>query len=276
MDCSVLLIGGSQSREFAAVRESLRGRRVADCPEIAAAIGMLAAGQQEPELIILLQAWPSEFDPAALEELRRRAPLARVVNILGSWCEGETRSGTPLAGTTRLYWHQWQAHCALDEIQMAAGVCPSWGLPVTATEEDRLLWAAEHPAPVFLDKGKELPIVGILSNQQATWEWLASACEQLGCRAIWLRPDQVHERLSVILWGYAGDPSEESQLSAVLASQSDRPPVLALVTFPRAGDLQDLSRLGVTALIGKPVRLDELRWHLQSLQGGVERTAPGW
>jgi AmiR/NasT family two-component response regulator len=151
-----------------------------------------------------------------------------------------------------------------------------WGLPVTATEEDRLLWAAEHPGPA-LDNGAQQPlVVGVLAAQRAMWELLAAACEQLGWRAVWLRPDCGNERPAVILWDHRGDRSEESQLASILAAQSDRPPVLALVTFPRAGDLQRLSRLGVTMLIGKPFRLDELGRQLQSVPGSVERAASRW
>jgi len=187
MDHLVLLIGDWQLPEFASVHESLVGRRVLRLRNMPAAMGLLAGGEPEPDLVILLQSWPGEFDPAEFQALRRLAPLARVLNVLGSWCEGETRSGAPLPGTTRIYWHQWPARHALDELRITAGACPLWGLPDTATEEDRLLWAAEHPDSFLFENGRGTGVVGILTRQRSMWEWLAAACQQFGYQATWLQ-----------------------------------------------------------------------------------------
>lgn len=267
MDYSVLLIGDSQLPEFASVCESLRGRNTIAGRDISAAISVRASGWQEPDLVILLQSWPGEFEPEGYQELRRLAPLARVMTVLGSWCEGETRSGSPLPGTTRLYWHEWPARNALDELQIAAGACPFWGLPVTATEEDRLLWAAEHPDCSSFDNSPGQGAVGILTSQHAMWEWLADACREFGYRSNWLRPDCGDNAgdLSAILWDRYGDPAEELQLARILGAKTKYLPVLALTTFPRAEDQERLGQLGVTALIGKPVRLDELQWRLSAI-----------
>ena len=66
----------------------------------------LAEGLPAPHGIVLAQAYPGQFSPVAIDRLRNLAPLARLIAILGSWCEGEPRSGHPLPGVIRIYWHQ--------------------------------------------------------------------------------------------------------------------------------------------------------------------------
>ena len=66
------------------------------------------------DVIVVAQAYPGQFSGEALDRLARLAPLARVVVLLGSWCEGEVRSGRPWPGAIRVYWHQWPARCAQE------------------------------------------------------------------------------------------------------------------------------------------------------------------
>ena len=270
MDYSVLLIGDPQSPELATIRQSLRNQQCRAVADLAAAIGLLAGKPWWPDLVILLQNWPGEFDAAEFQSLRSLAPLARVINVLGSWCEGETRSGIPLPGTVRIYWHQWAARDDLDRQQLAEGHCPSWSLPVTATEEDRLQWLAEHDDRFVPGMSGGLQTVGVLTAERPMWEWLAETCRGYGYTAAWLRPPLdgvISGEMAAILWDRSGDRSEEAWLSAALAGRSRPLPVVALATFPRFDELQRLKPLGVTAVIGKPVQLDELHWHLQTQKG---------
>ena len=97
-----------------------------------------------PDLMILLVAHPGEFSAAAVEEWRHRAPLARVVALLGAWCEGEARSGHPWPAIPRIYWHQWVNWFAREMSALEAGICGTLSLPITATDEERLL----HPVEI--------------------------------------------------------------------------------------------------------------------------------
>src|SRR5262245_46214259 len=63
--------------------------------------------QSDPDLILLVASRPGRFSAAEVEALHRRAPLARLVALLGTWCEGEVRSGHPWPGVNRIYAHQW-------------------------------------------------------------------------------------------------------------------------------------------------------------------------
>jgi hypothetical protein len=61
-----------------------------------------------PELIVMAQSRPGTVQSEDVERLRRRAPLAGVVSLAGSWCEGETRTGRPLPSAVRLYWYEFE------------------------------------------------------------------------------------------------------------------------------------------------------------------------
>ena len=97
---SVLLVGDAERAEFAAIFQWLREHgETTVAPDFAAAMQELEARDGDPELIVLAQSWPGQFSPKQIERLRRLAPLARVDELLGSWCEGETRTGRPPGGT---------------------------------------------------------------------------------------------------------------------------------------------------------------------------------
>ena len=81
-----------------------------------------------------------------VEQLRRRVPLAGMVSLLGSWCEGETRTGRPVKGVLRTYWYDfpnwWRRQLALR----AAGRCPDWARPATGDWHELSAGAIERGA----------------------------------------------------------------------------------------------------------------------------------
>jgi hypothetical protein len=137
---SILLVGDITRDEFAGIRATLdRWAAVSVVGDVEAAAAALAEGDIVPDAIVVAQSFPGQFSHTAIDRLRRLAPLARILGLMGSWCEGEMRSGSPWPSTARIYWHQWPAHADRQFHQMAAGQACSWTLPPTATEEERLL-----------------------------------------------------------------------------------------------------------------------------------------
>ena len=51
-----------------------------------------------PDLIAIAQSRRGQFSQTEINQLRRRFPLVPIVVVVGSWCEGETRSGTTPVG----------------------------------------------------------------------------------------------------------------------------------------------------------------------------------
>src|SRR5947209_2646857 len=110
-DIAVGVIGDATRREFAGVVASLGTPLV---PVFASSIEELLAGRvavdehatsvaAPPEVAVLLESRAGEFSQAAVERLRGAFPLIRLIVVLGSWGEGETRSGSPVPGAWRRY-----------------------------------------------------------------------------------------------------------------------------------------------------------------------------
>src|SRR5689334_21081356 len=69
----------------------------------------VAAEAGQVELVVVAQSRPGAVPFGEVERVMRAAPLAGVVALLGSWCEGEARTGRPWRGVQRLYWYEFPA-----------------------------------------------------------------------------------------------------------------------------------------------------------------------
>jgi alkylhydroperoxidase family enzyme len=215
----------------------------------------------------LLQAYPGQFPVEQVERLRRAVPLARLVGLAGSWCEGEMRSGSPLPAAVRLYWHQ--AAPRFDrELRRLREACGGvWSLPLTATEEERLLADAEQPM-------EHRPgLIAIHTDRFEMEDWLSAACRRRGGSTVWLRPPRPArvEGAAAAIYDAPecgeGHLDELSHLAATLGRlPSGRPvPILALLGFPRTHHRRRALAAGATAVLSKPANLDDLDWHLDRL-----------
>ncbi len=226
-EIQILVVGDIHRTEF---RESAACLKRSGVVEIAADVetarAALAQGRTAPEVIVVAQSFPGQFSHEAIDRLRRAAPLARILGLMGSWCEGEMRSGRPWPATARLYWHQWPARCRRQFRCLAVGKRCSFALPATATEEERLLADAVSPLHSGERQGVRAETSGrwsvvsgqddtsnlksqinksIISNPQSlipnpfgglavvrcrsfeTWDWLSAACRRRGLAAVWQR-----------------------------------------------------------------------------------------
>ena len=255
---AVLLIGDTHRAEFLDARRVLADlAELTEAADPAAAAAILQSAPLEPEVIVLAQAYPGQFSQAQVDQLRRLAPLARMVALLGTWCEGESRSGRPWPGVVRVYWHQWPSRSALELARIAHGQSSAWSLPPTATEEERLLSTAEAPLPA----GEGL--IAIHARQTPMADWLAAACRQAGystlrlCGPNW--PQFAGARAGIFDATDLG-PSEAADLSRLVA-QLHPAPVLVLLDFPRPRVLPH----GAAAILSKPLLLEDLLWHLETV-----------
>ena len=228
-------------------------------PDAEAAAELLADGDFTPDVIVIAQAYPGQFSHAAIDQLRRLAPLARVLGLMGSWCEGEMRSGQPWPAAIRVYWHQWPARCGQELGRLAQGECPAWGLPVTASEEERLLAEADAPWP------PRQGLVAIHARSFDVADMLAAACRGCGYATVWLRPPRPARVAGVAAALFDGSDlrgPEGDQLQQLAAAL--RPaPVVALLDFPRVEDRDRAVSLGAAAVLSKPLHLGDLLWHLR-------------
>jgi hypothetical protein len=212
----------------------------AEAVELIRATASLGPGL--PEVVVVAQSRPGAVGRQEWMRLRRIAPLAGFVSLLGSWCEGETRTGRPAAGVERLYWYEfpiwWRRQLALR----AAGCCPEWA----RRDEDRML----RTGHVLLNQR-----VAIAAERWDTAAAIGDAVGEAGAKAVWVSgecapPDGV----TAGIWdgGQLGD-SELTRLTAFCSQLAGRnAPAIALLDFPRRDRCEAAQRAGAAVVLGKP------------------------
>ena len=93
---------------------------------------------QKFDLIVIAQSRRDQFSSAEVEKIQTTFSNTPIVSLLGSWCEGETRSGTPYPGLIRVYWHQWQGRYQKFVSQLADANLTDWHAPATSSIADRI------------------------------------------------------------------------------------------------------------------------------------------
>ena len=230
--------------------------RVTGVAGVESATAALLDGRLAPHAIVLAQSYPGQFAAAAIERLRAAAPLARVIALLGSWCEGEPRSGRPLCGVVRVYWHE-AAVRFRRELPCWFELDSVWSLPITATDEERLL--ASTAEQLLHGAG----LVAICSRRPEMAELLTDTCHRAGYASAWLhprRPCRVQGAAAAI---FDGDSLDADAMDELKRFGGHVPPaaLLVLLGAPRIQDVRAVCSLGGTVL-AKPFRVDELLWAL--------------
>ena len=263
-DISILVVGPTQRDEFREAAAMLRGLgRVVEAGDVATAAVAITDEQIAPDIIVVAQSYPGQFSPEAIDGLRRLAPVARLLGLLGSWCEGEMRTGDPWPAAIRVYWHQWLPRVDHELRTLRSGDCPGWGLPLTAGEDERLL-AVDHPPP----SGHRGP-VAICTWRYEMHDWLAEACRRAGHSTLWLRPGEpihVDGAAAAIFDAGECEPPEVWQLQHLVTGLANVP-VLVLLDFPRIEDLRRARAAGAAAVLSKPLLLEDFYWELDRAVG---------
>ena len=254
-ELSVLLVGmpddDGLADRAAAVAESARVERVADLP---AAEILLADTDTAIDLIVLAESRPGQFSAASIDRARRLAPLARVWRILGSWCEGEQRSSRPPAGCASSYWHQWRERAQREFTRARKGRCPAWGLPLTATVDERALAAMEAT------REKRSGTIAIRARRPEAAAALADACRAEGYEThVVLDGEPIVVRgATALVWDTTVQGARDAGRVEQLRRATDGAPIIALLGFPRPDDVCRALEAGVAAVISKPFLLGDL------------------
>ena len=215
-----------------------------------------------PELVVVAESRGGQFSHAALAALRRQAPLVRVWRLLGSWCEGEARSGRPPAATVSTYWHLWRARLGREIETVRRGRLPSWALPLTATGDERIL--AQSDESIGLNRGGTIAICASSAPAAAA---LDDLCRAVGYQTLLISDDgRFHiAGVSAVLWDTTDRRLNDAAYVEELVGRATGAPVLAIVGFPRADDVELACRSGIAAVISKPFLAGDLLWHLDRI-----------
>jgi hypothetical protein len=265
-ELSILLLGQTNRTEFEQARIVLNSLgAVCEFCDVAAAATALAEAEIAPDVIVIAQAFPGQFSHQAIERMRRLAPLARMVGLMGSWCEGEMRTGTPWPGVVRTYWHQWSTRCSRELRRLANERNCSWALPPTATDEERLQATIGESWP----RREGLVVLRARSHEAASW--LSAACGSRGFATVWQRTSG-NARIEGATAGIVdvGDLCEEECKELRDLAASLRPaPVIAILAFPRAEDRRRALSAGAASVLSKPLAIDDLFWELDNVAGAL-------
>lgn len=252
---TVLAVCDSNRPEFAQVCNPLVNTcRLTLAPTIEAACDQLRCATECPDLIVIGQPRPGEFNQTAIEALRSLAPLARIVSIFGSWCEGETRTGKPWLGVSRVAWHEWP-HRWRDELRrISAGQIPLWSLPTTTTEEERLLARANEG--VSLRHGTMV----VVAEVSAAASSLDHACRLHGYDTLVCRQetDVRASHAIAVLWDTTAEQATNREIVTKLRRRFAGAPIIAITTFLRPRQREQSLAAGVASHISKPFLLDDL------------------
>jgi hypothetical protein len=255
----ILLTGDLHRGEFRqAVAETKQSGEIFEIACLASAAEWLRDSLTPVDLTIVAQARPGQFSEAAIEALRRPAPLTPIVALLGTWCEGEMRSGSPWPGVSRVYWHQWPERFRQEITKLAAGEVNAWSQPITATAEERLLSSGKTGRPIFHG------LAAVMSDNSEMSDWLAATCRHCGLTTIAMRSAPTGEiaGVDVVLWD-AGLPSHAS-IDTLLRAMRCFPGarIIVLADFPRIDDVERFVQLGALAVVSKPAAMADLIWNL--------------
>jgi len=263
---ATLFVGSANRPEFREASAGLsRWGEVERAADAEAAVAAIRDGRIAPDVIVVAQAFPGQFSHEAIDRLRREAPLARVLGLLGSWCEGESRSGSPWPAVARTYWHQWPARCDWELCRMARGERCSWAMPVTASDEERILADDE-----FHGEAAATGIVVVRSASREMADWLSEAARRRGFSAIWRHSadDVPSEGVRAAIFDGTDLGDRECDELRRLSAAVQPAPVVALLPFPRVEDERRAISAGAGAVLSKPAAILDLFGRLDALLAG--------
>jgi hypothetical protein len=262
---AVWIIGDWRQAEFSAPLAWLKDRaRCVSYEDAAAALTSrnLAADDNEPAAILLIQSRPGQIADRDVERLHAAAPLARLVALVGPWCEGEMRSGRPWPGVVRIPWGAWQLRLmhelGLSE-QDGSSAAP---LPRTVTAAERI-----EISLAALDQRECIcRTAAISTNSRANYQSIADLLQQLGIRSIWhsSSPGELFPHADLVIFdGWDQVPMEVDWLPE--ADPRSSSPRLLLLHFPRPDDHVRAAKLGIAAVLAQPLLVTDVRSALEVL-----------
>jgi hypothetical protein len=213
------------------------------------------------DVIVLAQQRRGQWSAQAVERLRRAAPIAPLIGLMGSWSAAAGRSGHLWPGAIHVSAQRWENEILPGFKQLLTGECPWWARPGAEDDERRF-------RTVGAKSGKGTSVVAISALSRESEQWLADAC-RLGKHAVLiLRPDLREKHtyppmrgVTAMIWECPElRPDEEAPWRAT-AEALGAPPILLLQHFPRQAD--DVPRPGVAAVLAKPFTLSALLEHLE-------------
>ncbi len=223
------------------------------------------------DLVIIAQSRRDQFELEVIENIQSRFGQSPIVAVLGSWCEGEMRSGHPWPGVIRIYWHQWAGRYEAFTQQMESHGISSWHVPRTSSRADRIL--ASHS----LDSNSEIKWIGISAWTRTQFEMVHDAVESFDWESRWVERcvwDATSAQLlnPICIEADSLTPELEQRI-AWLRSEYPSAGFVMILNFPRINDVEDLAKMGIAHVVSKPFELNDLQAAIISAFQGKLKSA---
>jgi hypothetical protein len=243
-------------------------------------LGQLLAPTEQYTAILIAQSRRGSVSQSFVNHVRNLFPHAALAVLLGSWCEGETRSGNPLQGVTRMYWHEWNgSYGSLVARLHAHGIHLPHSLNHRRPQEILRAAGQRADAPNGGEQlaGTEPCVVGVSALTLCQFETLEEPLRALGVTPVWLeqatwRAGEPQEIMAVCL---DSDGVGELLYGRVELAREIVPtaPLILTLNFPRKEELNELrAELNVKAVLSKPFDLNTLWQALRKV--GIELPEP--
>ena len=260
--CNVLVVGDTNYEAFEPCVQWLQTHVdttvISDFSQAASAI---RSGGLYPNLIVIAQSRPGQFSATEVESLFALSPLTHLVALLGSWCEGETRSGQPWPGIRRIYWHEWESQIPGTVSRIKSPSETLGTLPRTATRAEELHALSNERLT------QSLGLVAIQTEQFVTYEAISTTCCLVGHSTVWIHGANWPHMEGVVLgiWDGRSLGSPEGTRLRDFVRRLPNSSVIAMLDFPRSDEVGLAHAMGIDHVISKPYLLEEL-WDVIKLK----------
>lgn len=214
----------------------------------------------EFSLVVIAQSRRDQICQDDVESIQRQFPNTPVVGLLGSWCEGDVRSGNPWPGVTRVYWHQWKGRYQRFLSQLESEGVTNWHSVPTATVADQISSQLEQTAPP-IPKGTRC--VGISAWTQDQYDMLADAVKQFGLTSRWVErtiwSGNATDMVSVVCIDANSWDFNLQQRIKWLRTEFPQTRMVVLLNFPRESDVAAANDFGISDIISKPFEIMDLK-----------------
>ena len=209
-------------------------------------------------LIVIAQSRRNQFDRKRIEWLFSAYPHIPLIALSGSWCEGESRSGSPVPGMIRVYWHQWRGRLGSFRRQLENLQIATWQLPKTLSSADRVL----RDLPCAQIETDDRPLIGISALTPNSFGMFQDACNAAEFDMVWIETvgeEEVGEHVPELIL-LDGNSMSQHFVKRVRNVRRLYPAsvMIAALNFPRQYDFVVAQQEGIVDVVSKPFHLSDL------------------
>jgi hypothetical protein len=216
------------------------------------------------DLVVIAQSRRGQYDAKVIERLVALLPNTPIVALCGSWCEGETRSGSPAPGVIRVYWHQWLGQMDNFLNQIRQDQLATWQMPKIAAVPDLIM----HQLTNLVDNFDRTISVGVSTYTRESYLMLQDAVAN-HYKSTWIEGIDANDingtHFSVICIEGNSLTTQCQQRIQTLQKQFPGIPMVLILNFPRHSEFKVAKKLGVAEIVSKPFQLCDLNFAINRL-----------